>query len=204
MTKSQRTVDNKGPSGDLYLVCMCSCEDEPVLEILYRFLNSLHRGQGQLPHALRSWFGRPAPRHRNVTLSFHAFIDISNGQEHPGPTARLPDSFSRATGISSSNLRSCLSRPCSRMGMSPPVLFVCVDQSVWVSESMPAWTPNSWYMVGVVQNTTWLAPVDHWAPVLTVGDRARDWWWQGARHKVHSRATSYKRTSYYQSKFLTG
>lgn len=69
---------------------------------------------------------------------------------------------------------------------------------------MPAWAPNPWYMVGVVQNITWLAPVDHWTPVLTMGDRARDGWWQGARYKVHSRATSYKRTSHYQSKFLTG
>lgn len=57
-------------------------------------------------------------------------------------------------------------------------------------------------MIGAVGNTAWHSPVDHWASVLTMGDRARDWRWQGARYKVHSRATSYKRTSC-QSGLLT-
>lgn len=35
-----------------------------------------------------------------------------------------------------------------------------------------------------------------------MGDRARAWRWQRARHKVHSRATSYKRTSHGQSGLL--
>ena len=43
-----------------------------------------------------------------------------------------------------------------------------------MSKSMPAWVPDPWYMVEVVQNTTWLASVDHWAPVLSMGDMARD------------------------------
>lgn len=42
-----------------------------------------------------------------------------------------------------------------------------------MSESLPTCPTDPWYMVGVVRNTTWLAPVDHRAPVLTMGDRAR-------------------------------
>ena len=44
--------------------------------------------------------------------------------------------------------------------------------------------------------------MDGQAPVLTMGDRAGDWRRQGARHKVHSRATSYKRTSHHESGLL--
>ena len=35
-----------------------------------------------------------------------------------------------------------------------------------------------------------------------MADRAGDWRRHGARHKVHSRATSYKRTSHHQSGLL--
>lgn len=67
-----------------------------------------------------------------------------------------------------------------------------------MSEPLPAGPPHPRHVIGAAGSTAWHPPVDHWAPVLTMGDRARDWRWQGARHKVHSRATSYKRTSHYQ------
>lgn len=65
-----------------------------------------------------------------------------------------------------------------------------------MSDPLPAGSPHPWHIVGAVGNTAWHPAVDHWAPVLTMEDRPRDWRWQGARHKVHYRATSYKRTSH--------
>lgn len=57
-------------------------------------------------------------------------------------------------------------------------------------------------MVRAVVNTACHPPVDDQAPVLTMGDRAGDWRRQGARHTVHSGATSYERTSHHQSGLL--
>ena len=108
----------------------------------------------------------------------------------------------RATGIHSPNTRTSLPRPCTRMGMTPAIQFVCVDQSVWVSWTLPAGRPHPRHMVGAVVNTAWHPPVDGQAPVLTMGNRAGDWRRQGARHTVHSGATSYKRTSHHQSRLL--
>lgn len=71
-----------------------------------------------------------------------------------------------------------------------------------MSEPLPAGPSHSPNMVGAVRNIAWHPPMDHWAPVLTMGIRARDWRWQRARHKVHSRATSYKKTSHYKSWLL--
>lgn len=65
-----------------------------------------------------------------------------------------------------------------------------------MSEPLPAGSPHPWHMVGAAGNTAWHSPVDHRAPVLTMGDRARNWRWQWTGHNVHSRATSYKRTSH--------
>lgn len=71
-----------------------------------------------------------------------------------------------------------------------------------MSGTLPAGCPCPWHVVGAGVNTAWHPPVDGQAPVLTMGDRAGDWRRQGARHKVHSGATSYKRTSHYQSGLL--
>jgi hypothetical protein len=159
---------------------------------------------------LRSWFGRSILLHRNMSLCpsmplLVTAMDKNNARHsrHPSPAPGGLDRPCRAISTTSPNPWSNLPRPCPWMGMSPFVQFICMDQSVWVSEPLPTGSPHPWHMIGALGNTAWHPPEDHRAPVLTMGDWARDWRWQGARHKVHSRTTSYEKTSQYQSRFLS-